>query len=125
MNEVVTILFPSDPGAEELEALRADLRSVEGFTGAGTETTRSVGLVELALWVGFAADALAVATVAVATLAMVIDKVRGRRIRGAVIELPNGAKISVDSTSPEELRSIVSAWQLEKAEWSAGGTLGS
>ena len=44
MSEVVTILFPSDPGSERLRELQGDLRVLEGFAGAGTEQTRSAGI---------------------------------------------------------------------------------
>ena len=81
MGEVVTILFPPGTGADTLDALQADLPAIDGFTGAGSEATRSVGIAELALWVGFAGDALGLVTAAAAILQKLVAKVRGRGIR--------------------------------------------
>lgn len=121
MSEVVTILFPSDPGSERLRELQGDLRALEGFAGAGTEQTRSAGIAELAMWVGFAADALGLVSAATETLGKIAEKVRGQGIRGAVIELPNGVRISIDSASPDDIKKLVSAWQVEKVQWSRRG----
>jgi hypothetical protein len=114
MNDAITLVFPDEPGAPSLQSLQADLLELEEVVNADRETTRSIGVAELALWVGFAADALAVAPVAVGVIRKVIERVRGRGIRNAVVELPNGVKISIDSATPEEIAALVSAWKQEQ-----------
>lgn len=120
MSDVVTILFPENPSPETLKGLQAELVDLAEVAEAGPATTRSVGAAELVMWVGFAADALGVAAVAAAALGKIIERVRGKKIKGAVIELPNGVKISIDSASADEVLTLVSAWKEEEAQWSRG-----
>jgi hypothetical protein len=123
-SDIITILFPKDTGSETLKGLQAELVDFDEIAEAGAATTRSVGAANLALWVGFAADAIGVAAVAAATLKKIIDRVRMKGVRGALIELPNGVRISIDSASMDEILSLVSAWKLEDAQWSRGGKPG-
>jgi len=120
MNDVITILLPEDLGAERLKELQSELRGVEEVADSGTATKRAIGAAELALWVGFAADALAIGAVASTVLGKIIDRLRKKRVRGAVIELPNGVRISVDSATPDEVLAMASAWKKEEARWSRG-----
>ena len=124
MKDVITIQFPRDTGSETLKELRGELIAVKEVAGVGAATTRTVGVTDLALWVGFAADAMSVASLAVAALNNVIDRVRAKGVRGAIIELPNGVKISVESASADEILSLVSAWKGEDAQRSGEGTPG-
>ena len=118
MSDTITILFPDSPGSETLTALQADLSGLTEVAQAGSAATRSIGAAELVMWVGFAADALAVASVASATVRKIVNCVREKRIRGAVIELPNGIRISIDSASADKIKSLVSAWKQEETQWS-------
>lgn len=113
-NDVITIRFPQDPGAANVKALETELLDIKGVAQAGSDTTRSIGAADLAMWVGFAADAFGVATVAAAAITKIIDRVQSKGIRRAVIELPNGVKVSIDSTSTEEIVALVTAWRQEE-----------
>jgi hypothetical protein len=125
MSDVITIRFPNEIGSETLKGLQAELLEFDEIAEAGSATTRSIGVAGVALWVGFAADAVSVAAVAAAVLKKIIDRVRVKGVRGAVIELPNGVRISIDSASTDEIFSLVSAWRLEEAQWSGGPKPGS
>lgn len=115
MHETITLRFPASPDPASLEALRTELLSLGEVTKTGSATTRSIGPAEVAMWVGLVADAVAVATVASGTLKKIMDRVRARQIRGAVVELPNGVRISIDSASEDQILSLVSAWRREEA----------
>ena len=112
--KVITIHFPEDAGTARVNELQTDLLDIEGVAKAGSDTTRSIGVADVAMWVGFAADFFGVATVAAAAIMKIVDRVRKKGIRHAVIELPNGAKISLDSTSTEEIVALVSALKPEE-----------
>jgi hypothetical protein len=120
MNDVITILFEAEPNDDRVESLKTDLLGIEGVESVGADATRSIGIAELGVWVSFAADALGVATAAASIVKGIGDRVRSRGVRRAVIELPNGVRISIDNASVDEITSIVSAWKDEEASWSRG-----
>jgi hypothetical protein len=120
LNDVITILFEAEPNDARVESLKTALLGIEGVESVGADATRSIGVAELGVWVSFAADALGVATAAASIVKAIGDRVRSKGVSGAVIELPNGVRISIDNASVDDITSIVSAWKDEEVSWSGG-----
>ena len=107
--KVITIHFPEGGAEASVNELQTELREIEGVSRAGSNTTRSIGAAEVAMWVGFAADFFGVATVATAAITRIVERIRKKGIRHAVIELPDGARVSIDAASAEDIAAIVAA----------------
>lgn len=111
MSKVVKVVLPQ--GTEEGTALdlSAELRRLEGVSGSGTTASRGLEIAALAVWLTVSSDAVGLANSAFELVQKIVDLVKGKGIQGVSIELPNGAKISVDRASAADIQKIVGALQ--------------
>jgi hypothetical protein len=117
MTQGVTLFLPQDAASSHVDDVRRTLAEVEGVTEVRPLEVRAIDPVAVMTWISFTADALSIASVAATAIGGIVDRMRKARVHGAVIQLPNGAKITLDSASPDEILRIVTEWKAEEALW--------
>lgn len=113
MRDFVSVVLPEQVDAEQAEVVQRELSGLREVEEAGSASTRSPTVAGLFIWVAFAVDAVTAGVAAASAIQKIVDRIRGRGILGAVIELPNGVTIKVDSARPEEIQKLAAAWKEE------------
>jgi hypothetical protein len=105
MSTVLEIELPPSVSDEEQAELEEALRQLADVDDAGPTGTRAIDPVSIGLWIKVAADALGLA----AAVGKVVGLIRGRRIEGATLKLPDGTEISVDRASVADIERLLAA----------------
>jgi hypothetical protein len=113
MSNTITIVLPGDVDAEVVDSVRQEIMAMKEVEDSGAMTTRSLELATIMLWVSLAGDVLGLAGATATLIQKVSGRLRAKGIRGVEIELPNGAKISMDSASVEDIERILDRWRNE------------
>jgi hypothetical protein len=117
MTQGITLLLPQDVAASRVDDVRRTLTDVAGVTEVRPLEIRAIDPSAVMTWISFAADAFSVAGAAATAIGFIADRVRQHKVHGAVIQLPNGVKITLDSASPDDILRIVTEWKAEEALW--------
>ena len=102
MAKQLTIELPKDTPKDEVDALQAELKQLDGIRGTGVYTPKGLIIDDILLWAK-------VADVVVPLVLKVVDAMRRRKIEKATIVLPNGTKLDVDKASAEEIQRLMLA----------------
>lgn len=105
MSTVLEIELPPSVSEEEQAELEKALRQLDDVDDAGPTGTRAIDPASIGLWIKLAADALGLAP----AVGKVVELIRGRRIEGATLKLPDGIEISVDRASVEDIERLLAA----------------
>ena len=117
MTQGVTLFLPRNAELSHVDDLRRAVADVDGVTEVRQLEMRAFDPATVMTWISFTADALSIASLAATAIGALVDRVRKARVHGAVIQLPNGAKITLDSASPDDILRIVNEWKAEEALW--------
>jgi hypothetical protein len=117
MTQGITLLVPQGAAPSGVEDVRRALAEVEGVTDVRPLEVRALDPVSIMTAISFAADALSIASAAATVIGSIVDRVRKAKVHGAVIQLANGVKITLDSASPDDILRIVTEWKAEEALW--------
>ena len=106
MSDRIKLEVPSDSEGGVVEELRNELGTLEEVEGvSGAQRSIDAGTITMILQI--AGTAFATAGAALPVLERVIGIFRRKKVTGATIELPDGTKISVDNTTPEQLQELL------------------
>jgi hypothetical protein len=108
MSDVLTIKLPDGSAPADATLLSEALGELPAVESARPRRTRS-DLASIALLVELAGSAFTVVATAVPIIQKIIGTIRGKGIKGAVIEFPNGGKLTIDSASVEDIERLVRA----------------
>jgi hypothetical protein len=107
MEDILTLELPDTLSNTEVKALRDEIKQLSGIEDAGSRVTRSVDLVALGVWFTFASGVFETASTGIPIIQKIIEMVRGKGIKNAVLTLPDGTKLSVDEISVRDLERII------------------
>lgn len=108
MSDVLTIKLPPGSASADATLLTEALDELPVVASARTRETRG-DLASIALLVELAGSVFTVVTTAVPIIQKIIGTIRGKGIKGAVIEFPGGGKLSIDSASVEDIERLIRA----------------
>jgi hypothetical protein len=101
MSDRLAIELPSDVTAEDQDAIVASLRELEEVEQAeNLGPSRSVDLETISVGVQLAGQ---IGALIGPVVSKIINIVRGRRIKGVHLSLPDGTTLAVDEISPDDL----------------------
>ena len=109
MEDILTIELPTTLSRTELNSLRDEVIQISGVEDADTQSTRSVDMVTLNLWIQFATGVLGAASTGVPIVQKIVEMVRGKGIKGAKITLANGVTVVADEISLKDLEKLIQA----------------
>lgn len=108
MPDFLTITLPPGSASADATAINDALKDLPVVETSRTRQTRS-DLATIALLVQIASSVFTAVTTGVPAIQKIIATIRGRGIKGAVIEFPGGGKLSIDSASLEDIERLIRA----------------
>ena len=111
MTDTLQIVIDSKGSKLALDTITRKLKTEAEIVDAGSVSSRNIDPGTIMLWVQVVSGVLGVVATAVPILEKIINVIRGNGVSGATVKLPNGAELSVDNASTEEIERLILAAQ--------------
>ena len=108
MADFLTIQLPPGSASGDASLVSDALNELPVVESSRPLQTRS-DLATVALLVQLAGSVFSAVTTAVPAIQKIIATIRGKGIKGAVIEFPGGGRLSIDSASVEDIERLIRA----------------
>ena len=107
MADALMITIPA--AGSSAEGIGEALSALPAVESAEPSRTRSFDPASVMLLVQLGGSVLGVVGTAVPIIKQIVDTIRGKGVRGAVIEFPGGGKLSVDQASVSDIERLIRA----------------
>jgi hypothetical protein len=111
MPDILTITLPGSISEADIAEIAQALKEIQAVESVQETAPRGVDPATVKVWIEVAIGVVGFVSAAMPVIKKVIAMIRGKGISGAKIKLPNGAEISVDNASPEEIEKILKAME--------------
>ena len=108
MSDFLTIKLPPESASADAKLISDALGELPEVERARPQQTRS-DLATIALLVELAGGVFTAVATAVPIIQKIISTIRGKGIKGAVIEFPGGGKLTIDNASVEDIERLIRA----------------